>query len=222
TKEEGNNKSIKVDEEGDAFFKEEAIKAEYVEQEHCHADKKLYQAKAEADFLLVEQRVRDILKKIGRDPYSISKSIIKSFCKEFNSPFLPEMQKYLTDEEYIVAMGFYILLRAVDRFAANYTTFPGHAMDEEISRLKTTAVGLLSDLGCNGSTLIKDLINEMCRYGAAELHAVATYVGEVASHEIIKVSTKGVYSTVLVSEHSTGYVGMEYLKAKVMDKDLRG
>ncbi|GJZ55358.1 hypothetical protein Tco_0610551 [Tanacetum coccineum] len=39
TKEEGNNKSIKVDEEGDAFFKEEAIKAEYVEQEHCHADK---------------------------------------------------------------------------------------------------------------------------------------------------------------------------------------
>ncbi|GKA03145.1 NEDD8-activating enzyme E1 regulatory subunit AXR1-like protein [Tanacetum coccineum] len=84
------------------------------------------------------------------------------------------------------AVGFYILLRAVDRFAANYTTFPGHAMDEEISRLKTTAVGLLSDLGCNGSTLIKDLINEMCRSGAAELHAVATYVGEVASHEIIK------------------------------------
>ncbi|GJV10671.1 NEDD8-activating enzyme E1 regulatory subunit AXR1-like protein [Tanacetum coccineum] len=165
---------------------------------------KLYQAKAEADFLVVEQRVRDILKKVGRDPYSISKAVIKSFCKnarkltvcryrpieeEFNSPVLPEMQKYLTDEEYSVAVGFYILLRAVDRFAANYNTFPGQfdgAMDEDISRLKTTAVSLLTDLGCNGSTLTEDLINEMCRYGAAELHAVAAYIGGVASQEIIK------------------------------------
>ncbi|GJY72110.1 hypothetical protein Tco_0475813 [Tanacetum coccineum] len=38
-------------------------------------------SKAEADFLEVEQRVIDILKKIGRDPYSISKSVIKTFCK---------------------------------------------------------------------------------------------------------------------------------------------
>lgn len=60
-------------------------------------------------------------------------------------------------------------------------------MDEEISRLRTTAISLLNDLGCNGSTLTKDLINEMCRYGAAELHAVAAYVGGVASQEIIKV-----------------------------------
>ncbi|GJS62351.1 NEDD8-activating enzyme E1 regulatory subunit AXR1-like protein [Tanacetum coccineum] len=70
-----------------------------------------------------------------------------------------------------VAVGFYILLRAVDLFAANYNTFPGQfdgAMDEEISRLKTTAIGLLSDLGYNGSTLIEGLINEMCRYGAAD------------------------------------------------------
>ncbi|GJV74949.1 ribonuclease H-like domain-containing protein, partial [Tanacetum coccineum] len=101
---------------------------------------KLYQAKAEADFIVVEQRVRDILKKVGRDPYSISKAVNKGFCKnarkltvckyrpieeEFNSLVFPEMQKYLTDEEYSVAVGFYILLRAVDRFAANYNTFPG-------------------------------------------------------------------------------------------------
>lgn len=60
-------------------------------------------------------------------------------------------------------------------------------MDENISRLKTTAVSLLSDLGCNGSTLTEDLINEMCRYGASELHAVAAYIGGVASQEVIKV-----------------------------------
>ncbi|GMP54009.1 hypothetical protein CsSME_00019293 [Camellia sinensis var. sinensis] len=76
---------------------------------------KIYQAKAEADFFVIEQRVRNILKKIGRDSDSISKTMIKSFCKnarkltvcryrlledEFNSPVQPELQKYLTDEDY--------------------------------------------------------------------------------------------------------------------------
>ncbi|CAA3020621.1 NEDD8-activating enzyme E1 regulatory subunit AXR1-like isoform X2 [Olea europaea subsp. europaea] len=169
---------------------------------------KIYQAKAEADFLVMEQCVRKILKKIGRDPDSISKANIKSFCKnarkvkvcryrpiedEFNSPIQPELQKYLTDEDYCVAVGFYILLRAADRYAANYNSFPGQfdgEMDEDISRLKTTAVTLLGDLGCNGSTLTEDLINEMCRYGAAELHAVAAYVGGIASQEVIKLITR--------------------------------
>ncbi|CAN4094194.1 unnamed protein product [Withania somnifera] len=63
-------------------------------------------------------------------------------------------------------------------------------MDEDISRLKTTAVSLLNDLGCNGPTLSEDLINEMCRYGASELHAVAAFVGGVASQEVIKLITR--------------------------------
>lgn len=60
-------------------------------------------------------------------------------------------------------------------------------MDEDISRLKTTAIGLLTDLGCNGSTLTEDLINEICRFGAAELHAVAAFIGGITSQEVIKV-----------------------------------
>ena len=60
-------------------------------------------------------------------------------------------------------------------------------MDEDISRLKTTAVNLISDLGCNGSTLTEDLINEMCRFGAAELHAVVAFVGGIPAQEVIKV-----------------------------------
>lgn len=169
---------------------------------------KIYQAKAESDMLLIEQRVRDILKKIGRDTNSISKSKIKSFCKnarklavsryrlledEFNSPVQPELQKYLTDDDYSIAVGFYVLLRAVDRFATNFNSFPGQfegVMDEDISRLKATAVSVLNDLGCNGSTLTEDLISEMCRYGAAELHAVSAFIGGIASQEIIKLLTK--------------------------------
>ncbi|CAK8575404.1 unnamed protein product [Lathyrus sativus] len=168
----------------------------------------IYQAKAEADILAIERVARNALKKIGRDPNSILRATIKSFCKnarklkvcryrliedEFNSPNLPELQKYLTDEDYSNAMGIYILLRAVDRFAANYNSFPGQfdsAMDEDISRLKSTAVGLLNDLGCNSATLAEDLINEMCRFGAAELHAVAALVGGIASQEAIKLITR--------------------------------
>ncbi|XP_058765529.1 NEDD8-activating enzyme E1 regulatory subunit AXR1-like isoform X2 [Vicia villosa] len=168
----------------------------------------IYQAKAEADILAIERVARNTLKKIGRDPNSIPRATIKSFCKnsrklkvcryrliedEFNSPNLPELQKYLTDEDYSIAVGIYILLRAVDRFAANYNSFPGqfdNAMDEDISRLKSTAVGLLNDLGCNSATLAEDLINEMCRFGAAELHAVAALVGGIASQEAIKLITR--------------------------------
>ncbi|KAK6919366.1 THIF-type NAD/FAD binding fold [Dillenia turbinata] len=169
---------------------------------------KIYQAKAEADFQVMEQRVKSILKKIGRDQGNITKMSMKSFCKnarkltvcryriledEFNWPLQPELQKYLTDEDYSAAMVFYILLRAADRFASNYNRFPGQfdgEIDDDISRLKTIAVGLLSDMGCNGLTLTEDLINEMCRFGAAELHAVAAFVGGIASQEMIKLITK--------------------------------
>ncbi|KAK7257545.1 hypothetical protein RIF29_31587 [Crotalaria pallida] len=168
----------------------------------------IYQAKAEADFLVMERLVRSTLKKIGSDPNRIPRATIKSFCKnarklkvcryrqiedEFNSPNIPELQKFLTDEDYSLAVGIYILVRAVDRFVANYNSFPGQfdsAMDEDIPRLKSTAISLLNDLGCNGATLAEDLINEMCRFGAAELHAVAALVGGIASQEVIKLITR--------------------------------
>ncbi|NP_001288878.1 NEDD8-activating enzyme E1 regulatory subunit [Brassica rapa] len=176
--------------------------------EHYINLQKIYLAKAEADFLVMEERVKSILKKIGRDPSSISKPTIKSFCKnarklkvcryrmvedEFSNPSVTEIQKCLADEDYSGAMGFYILLRAVDRFTANYNKFPGQfdgGMDEDISRLKTTALSLLTDLGCNGSVLPDDLINEMCRFGASELHVVAAFLGGIASQEAIKLVTK--------------------------------
>ncbi|CAI0406777.1 unnamed protein product [Linum tenue] len=169
---------------------------------------KIYQAKAEADFLVIEEKVRNILKKTGKDPHSIPKSVIKSFCKnarklkvcryrlvedEFSNPSLSELQRYLSSPDYSFAAGFYILLRAADRFAANYKVIPGHfegEIDEDIARLKSTAVALLNDLGCSGSPLNDDLVSEMWRYAASELHTVAAFVGGVASQEVIKLITK--------------------------------
>lgn len=63
----------------------------------------------------------------------------------------------------------------------------GSEMDEDVSRLKSIALSISNDSGFHGSSLSEDLINEMCRFGGAELHAVAAFVGGVASQEVIKV-----------------------------------
>jgi hypothetical protein len=80
------------------------------------------------------------------------------------------------------AMNFYVLLRAVDRLAANYNRCPGI-----FERLKTAAVSVMSEMGMNGAPLSEDLITEMCRFGGAEIHPVAAFIGGVASQEVIKV-----------------------------------
>ncbi|KAK1304751.1 NEDD8-activating enzyme E1 regulatory subunit [Acorus calamus] len=178
---------------------------------------KIYQAKAEVDFLAVEQRVRSILKRIGRDSDAISRADIKTFCRnsrklavrryrsiedEFKSPATLELQKNLNDEEYSYTFGFYVLLRAVDRFAANYNRFPGlfdrrvqyslksSEVADDVHRLNSIAVGILNNLGFKAKTLYEDLVSEMCRFGGAELHAVAAFVGGIASQEVIKLITK--------------------------------
>lgn len=177
--------------------------------EHYINLQKIYQTKAEADCLFMEQRVKHILARVGRDPSSISKQTIKSFCKnarklkvcryrmiedEFSNPSATELHKCLASEDYSSAIGFYILLRAVDSFAATYKKFPGQFdggdTEEDASRLRTTALSLISEMGCDGYELPEALCNEMCRFGAAELHVVASFVGGIASQEVIKLITK--------------------------------
>ncbi|KAF7066833.1 hypothetical protein CFC21_072766 [Triticum aestivum] len=174
---------------------------------------KIYQAKAESDCLAIEHRVKSILKRIGRDPDSISRACIKTFCKntrklkvcryrsmeeEFSSPVLSEVKKYFADEDSCFAMNFYVLLRAVDRLAANYSRLPGifdstgftSEIGEDVPRLKEAAVSVLSDMGLKGSSLSEDLIAEVCRFAGAEIHPVAAFIGGVASQEVIKLVTK--------------------------------
>ena len=49
---------------------------------------------------------------------------------------------------------------------------------------------LLSGL-CLPELLVKeDLIHEMCRFGGAEIHSVAAFMGGVAAQEVIKLITR--------------------------------
>lgn len=76
--------------------------------------------------------------------------------------------------------------RVVSAFIVLITGFNSE-IDEDIPRLKAVAASVLSDMGLNGAPLSEDLITEMCRFGGAEIHTVAAFIGGVASQEVIKV-----------------------------------
>eukprot|EP00897_Mesotaenium_endlicherianum_P006793 jgi/Mesen1/6141/ME000314S05147 len=168
---------------------------------------KVYQARAEADVAAVEARVRDILKRIGRDPQVVPRAHVKHFCKnarhlrvlryktlteEYSNRSGPELQRLLSVEDSNNA-ALYVLLRAADHFAAAYNRFPGvfdgDAEEEDVTRLKAVAMSLLNDAGAGSTTLPEDLISEICRFGAGELHCAAAVVGGIASQEAIKLIT---------------------------------
>lgn len=88
-------------------------------------------------------------------------------------------------------------------------------MDEDISWLKTIAVGMLNDLGCHGSAIIpEDLINEMCRFGGAELHAVAALIGGIASEEVIKVRKISSISLSVMTQKNHSFVSFWTISAR--------
>ncbi|OAE19011.1 hypothetical protein AXG93_2839s1060 [Marchantia polymorpha subsp. ruderalis] len=133
---------------------------------------KVYQARAEADAAAVEERV-----------YRYPK-----ISEECSSRAGTEFQKLLAAEDNSNA-ALYVLLRAVDRFAATYKRYPGvfdSEIEDDICQLKSTAADVLNDIGSSGASIPDDLVSEICRFGAAELHCVAAVVGGIAAQESIK------------------------------------
>ena len=90
-------------------------------------------------------------------------------------------------------IGWYALLRAADNFRAGNGHYPGHfkdAVEEDVPKLKACATALFEGWGVAMPAGFNDMAHEMCRYGAAELHSVAAFMGGVAAQEVIKVITK--------------------------------
>ncbi|KAM7303617.1 NEDD8-activating enzyme E1 regulatory subunit [Ixodes scapularis] len=88
-------------------------------------------------------------------------------------------------------MVYYVMLRAVDRFYNEYNRYPGFFEDQletDISKLKTSLCHLLQDWA-SGPVAKDDYVHEMCRYGAAEIHTVAAFIGGCGAQEVIKLVT---------------------------------
>ncbi|XP_064646486.1 NEDD8-activating enzyme E1 regulatory subunit-like isoform X2 [Lineus longissimus] len=167
----------------------------------------VYRSQASEDAAVVTDKVHQILQHLAKPQDCISDNYVRLFCK--NAAFLRAIHFRSLSEEYtpqtakVGDLGmnledtdnsdvvFYVLLRAVDRFYSEYNRYPGYYDDQvetDVSNLKTCVSRLLQEWGL-GPNIKDDYVHEMCRYGASELHSVASFMGGVAAQECIKVIT---------------------------------
>lgn len=164
-----------------------------------------YQARANKDVDAVMSHVQHIIDNIGRAKNSISRKIVKDFCK--NSAFLAVIKYRSISEEYSnfileplrSYLGdpnndsvYYILLRAAEKYFLLYQCYPGEKSDSiesDVAQMKSIVLDFLCNTGLSSCTVSDDHITEFCRYGGKEIHSVAAFIGGVAAQEIIKLIT---------------------------------
>jgi amyloid beta precursor protein binding protein 1 len=175
----------------------------------------IYQSKALVDRTAFAAHLGDILGENGKPRDAISPNDILLFCRnvfsleclstrtieeEYSSPNVDEMNGIAydwSDPEDQTPILWYIALRAADRFQLKNGRFPGENDDDSTLEADASLVGqeitaLVAEMGLQGYDGIMDPVKhsaEMTRYGAAELHNIASLVGGVASQETVKIIT---------------------------------
>uniref|UniRef100_A0A8C9TZG0 NEDD8-activating enzyme E1 regulatory subunit n=1 Tax=Scleropages formosus TaxID=113540 RepID=A0A8C9TZG0_SCLFO len=150
----------------------------------------VYREKAMQDASVVSKHVESLLQSVGK--VCVYKS--KKKCK--NAAFLrvvrcrslaDECSVELVNKDEITScmdnpdseMVLYLMLRSVDRFFQQHSRYPGvynYQVEEDIGKLKLCVNSLLQEYGLNVNVK-DDYIHEFCRYGASELHTVASFLG---------------------------------------------
>lgn len=158
--------------------------------------------------LTIQKNTRSPASSPGKPQDHITDDDIKTFCK--NAGFLrvvrcrslgseydsttfksSELASRLEDCEEEEDVIYYVLLRAVDRFYSEWNRYPGYYADTtetDIPQLKSAVNKLLQEW-CLPQCIKDDYIHEFCRYGASELHSVASFIGGTAAQESIKLIT---------------------------------
>lgn len=162
----------------------------------------VYQNKAKDDIKAVADNVAKIAASVGKPADAISLDEITLFCKsaqelrlvrtrslaqEYSNADRDELKNSLDDNG-----KFYVLLRAVDRFFTAHGRFPGSENDNvltDLPLLKEIVGNFLTEHGIEADAVKDDVIHEMCRYGASELHNIGAFLGGVVSQEAIKIIT---------------------------------
>uniref|UniRef100_A0A9J8C9M1 NEDD8-activating enzyme E1 regulatory subunit n=1 Tax=Cyprinus carpio carpio TaxID=630221 RepID=A0A9J8C9M1_CYPCA len=162
----------------------------------------VYRDKAMKDAAVVSKHVEALLQSFGKPPESISEQEIKLFCK--NAAFLRVVRCRSLAEEYSMdtfnkdeitscmdsadsEMVLYLMLRSVDRFYQQHSRYPGvynYQVEEDINKLKLCVNSLLQEYSLNVNVK-DDYIHEFCRYGAAEPHTVAAFLGGEKQHILV-------------------------------------
>ncbi|CAM9212267.1 unnamed protein product [Hapterophycus canaliculatus] len=173
----------------------------------------LYKTKAAKDTAAVAALVDEGLARAGRPRGSVPKGEIEVFCK--NAKKLLTMTTRSVEEEYgsdtcnkdeisceladpyevpeQTPIVWYLALRAADAFKIQNGRYPGEEDDQvegDGEALWTMTQELLNGMGIETTHLTEKHAQEVTRYGASELHNVASVVGGIASQEAVKAITR--------------------------------
>ncbi|XP_022646491.1 NEDD8-activating enzyme E1 regulatory subunit-like isoform X2 [Varroa destructor] len=168
----------------------------------------IYKREADAHVEEVWKMVGDLITELGKPQNTICEQDVRLLCKnahtlavirtrpifeELETPNAQYVSQKLQDTSLVEEPDiiYYILLRAVDRFYEEFRRYPGFFRDEletDIHKLKAIFSRLVQEWGV-GPLSKDDLIHEMCRFGASELHTIASVMGGCAAQEVIKIIT---------------------------------
>uniref|UniRef100_A0A7N8WK87 NEDD8-activating enzyme E1 regulatory subunit n=1 Tax=Mastacembelus armatus TaxID=205130 RepID=A0A7N8WK87_9TELE len=157
----------------------------------------VYREKAMQDAAAVSKHVESLLQSVGKPPESISEKDIRLFCK--NASFLRVVRCRSLAEEYSVDS---INKDEISKLEINspsnqtvkhyvhshFLCVYNYQVEEDIGKLKLCVNSLLQEYSLNVN-IKDDYIHEFCRYGAAEPHTVAAFLGGSAAQEAIKIVT---------------------------------
>ncbi|KAK0094715.1 hypothetical protein PV326_010216 [Microctonus aethiopoides] len=166
----------------------------------------IYHKQALSDVESVWRHTISLLRQLGRSSDSISEKDVKLFCRyateidvqrgtliadEYDPKTINsnDMAESLENPESM--MVYYVVLRGVQKFQAEYNSYPGEYNDHvepDIVKLKACISKLLGEWGC-GPLAKDDYIHEFCRFGGAELHSVSAFLGGLVAQETIKFIT---------------------------------
>lgn len=169
----------------------------------------IYNDKAKADANIVMENVAQLSATLGQGNGKVSETDVRHFCR--NSHFLQVLQTRPVQDEFhspassvVEALQsnensdvlWYVMLKALGHFQTCHGRYPGSDFDEgvqvDINRLKSSLADVLKRWNVPNAVeaIPEDYIHEVCRSGGVELHAVASVMGGIAAHEVIKLITR--------------------------------
>lgn len=170
---------------------------------------RIYKEKADADAAAVERHASALLNDMGHDPRpSITSAAVRHICKHarhlrvIRTPKLQDdvssgaatLRAVLSSEDSNANGSMYVVLMyAIDKFYRQYQRYPGlhdDDMEDDVGALKAAAAAVMTEAGVTGVTICDDVVVEMVRCGASELHIVGAVMGAMVSQEAIKLITK--------------------------------
>lgn len=166
----------------------------------------IYRERANHDAETVLRHIQQVLQSSNRSREVITETEVRRFCRE--SRFLRFERGCSLEAEYSGAGStsslqagledpdsdalYYLVLRAADRYTSEYGSVPGETdpeVESDTVKLKAIFSKLCSEAGLHPPPGQDDHIQEICRYGGAELHSIAAFLGGCAAHECIKLLT---------------------------------